>query len=405
MYDDYDYKLTNKRIRFQFIQKEDSYTYPWEIARFIGDLNKNYYKFEILNSISTALINGVNPQDIIILNRSLPLNNNYTDLNTIDALNDGLSFIYSIGEMNSLSPSKQIHELSEALKLFYAFNSALHKAKFKPLSLKRTSHLYEAIKNNGIEIATKTMLDLVATRETKEKKLPNFEKIITGFNSKISYIKAQYDLATTVDIDNVDKRDPKTFPNGLSKNFFSKFKLWFNKLHRPVVLIKEGDEFRVLARGLVNKQSLKTKGLELRSMPRNSPLRAMFEAGINAYGAVNSEKRLKELHEKEKEIKSLELTDKLEELEHNRKLRANQLKQEELRTQREMIVTQINIEQELKILANLSDVNNYKRLGSSHHEQLIKGTYEDIKNQTSITISEKGFSLEPEKTLAIDVKV
>ncbi len=36
MFDDYNYKKTEKRIRIKFIQDKDEPMYPWEIAGFLN---------------------------------------------------------------------------------------------------------------------------------------------------------------------------------------------------------------------------------------------------------------------------------------------------------------------------------------------------------------------------------
>lgn len=59
MFDDYVYKNIETRVRFKFIQRRDEPLYPWEIASFLKGFNTVYYKFELLNSICSALNHGV----------------------------------------------------------------------------------------------------------------------------------------------------------------------------------------------------------------------------------------------------------------------------------------------------------------------------------------------------------
>ncbi|QAB15024.1 hypothetical protein [Hydrogenovibrio thermophilus] len=409
MYDDYDYKLTEKRIKFEFIQEDDISIYPWEVGRFINDLNTNYYKFELLNSISTALINDIDPQNIIILNKSLPLHKNYTHLDVIDAKNNGLSFIYEIGAMHSLSPSLEIAELSAALDLFRSFNSRLHGANHQPLSLKKLTALYESIKQNGIHSAPKAMLELVAKKKTKKKELPSFEKSILDFNSKIEGVVNQFKLSKLIDINDTEKNYPKDFPKGLPKKFFNYFEFLFIKLHRPVVLLKEEDQFRVLGRSLVNKSSKRIKGLELIEMPRNSPLRGIFEGGAAVYRTIQEEKRANELHEYEKKDRQLALKERALALEEqkarfleNRSIAAEKMKQEKLKTD---ALQKLNLE--LTEISEKSDVTSHEKLGNQYHEMQVKSLLKMVDNQTYSTINSKGFKLLPEKTeiKTIDITV
>ena len=73
MFDDYAFKKVNTRISIEFEQERDEPIYPWEIAGFLGKINTIYYKFELLNSICSAINNGISPENIFILDYSLPL--------------------------------------------------------------------------------------------------------------------------------------------------------------------------------------------------------------------------------------------------------------------------------------------------------------------------------------------
>lgn len=73
-----------------------------------------------------------------------------------------------------------------------------------------------------------------------------------------------------------------------------------------MVFVRVGNNrFRILGRSLVNKRE-KT-GLELKEVKRNSPLAALIEGGVSIYQAVQAEKRLKETHELEMQIKKQSL--------------------------------------------------------------------------------------------------
>ena len=75
MFDDYAFKKPTTRINLRFNQQRDEPMYPWEIAGFLNKLNTSYYKFELLNSICSAINSGIHPSNIYIFDHSLPLYN------------------------------------------------------------------------------------------------------------------------------------------------------------------------------------------------------------------------------------------------------------------------------------------------------------------------------------------
>lgn len=82
-FDDYDYKI-NLKFEFSFKQRKDEKILPWEIASFVNEYNTIYYKSVLLDSISSALLHGNSPENILIFDGSLPLNKKYSDLDLID---------------------------------------------------------------------------------------------------------------------------------------------------------------------------------------------------------------------------------------------------------------------------------------------------------------------------------
>ena len=96
MFDDYRYKNEETRIKIKFKQVRDEPLYPWEIASFLNKFNTSYYKFELLNSIASALEHGISGKDIFILNHSLPLYERYSELNLVEESHAAKIF-YPIG--------------------------------------------------------------------------------------------------------------------------------------------------------------------------------------------------------------------------------------------------------------------------------------------------------------------
>jgi len=140
-FDDYDYKI-NIDFEFSFKQRKDEKILPWEIASFVNDYNTIYYKSDLLDSISSALLRGYSPENIIIFDGSLPLNKKYSDLDLINE-SEAAKYFYKLGNPYSLLPCKKTVEIKLIYSIFSKVNSFLFSKNFKP---QVTFFLIEALK-------------------------------------------------------------------------------------------------------------------------------------------------------------------------------------------------------------------------------------------------------------------
>ena len=111
-FNDYEYKDTKIRIKLKLKQIKEKKLNPWEISSFLNKFNTYYYKAELLNTIAIALNQGIKPENIIILNQSFKLNQQYTKLDFISTTDGDLAYLYYIGLPVSLFPDKNIHTLN-----------------------------------------------------------------------------------------------------------------------------------------------------------------------------------------------------------------------------------------------------------------------------------------------------
>lgn len=319
MFDDYAFKNTETRIRFKFVQKRDEPLYPWEIASFLKGFNTVYYKFELLNSVCSALNHGVLPEDIVIFDHSLPLYERYAEMNL---LSEGVAakLFYPIGLPFALSPSEWSVNYHFLYLAFKAVNSLLKLKHVQPLRLEQIVGLYESLSVEGVEWTQSRLIDLGLEQAEKsyriaiEKGEKKEELTRRDFDDVLIRAlkirdQSQKDLEFLSGLGDDEKLDLLTSEGrnnrrlaALLTSFFDKF----DKTVRPLVCARVGaGKFRVLGRSLVNKQE--RTGLELKEIKKNSPLGALFEAGVTAYQAIQQEKRAKELHEIDKKIKAKEL--------------------------------------------------------------------------------------------------
>ncbi|EIJ45916.1 hypothetical protein GWL_29440 [Herbaspirillum sp. GW103] len=412
MFDDYDRKRTDKRVFVRFVQKKDEPMYPWEIAGFLNKLNTVYYKFELLNSISSALAEGISPTDIFVFDKSLPLYQRYAEMNVL-AGRDAARKFYSIGLPYPLVPTKESYELHLLYRSFSNVNSFLKSRKVRPLTTESVSLVYEKLKESNLEEAELLLIDQALERADKSYrnnsgetlKTPVTEQEIVDVLEK--YQRRKEKLFSDIGLIQ-ELNDEERFALLISKKSDSKrlarllteFFHYFDHTIRPLVFVRiADDEYRVLGRALVNKKE-KT-GLEVKEVVRNSPLGTLIESGIAIYQAVQGallsdakEKRAGELHQLEVKSKALEVQSKALDVEIKKEqLAAEKLKNAQL---------QAEVTRNLVQIAQSSDISAIGELPPSFIKNRLLEAYTTEQRGAGDLLHRRGLELDQSSIRVID---
>lgn len=382
-FDDYDYKI-NIDFEFSFKQRKDEKILPWEIASFVNDYNTIYYKSDLLDSISSTLLRGNSPENIIIFDGSLPLNKKYSDLDLINE-SEAAKYFYKLGNPYSLLPCRRTVEIKLIYSIFSKVNSFLFSKKFKP---QVTFFLIEALKilekyskeraiDYIINAAVKSSSEHYEKYKDRQKERdPIYYDEIKEILEKTITI-GENEIARANEIYSLDDKEINKILTSKNKNYLkkksdlNKFFEIFKKVNRPVVCLRVGDnKLRVLGRSLVNK-TIKG-GLQLKSAKKNSPLEALFQGAATAYKTFVETKNQNELHEIEKAIA------------------IERLKQAKFQTATE----QIKFEEALKTssISIEPDIQAIKNLPQSSFKQQVISAYENNKNSAAQLYREHGMS-------------
>lgn len=400
MFDDYDYKDTSKRISAKFSQERDEPMYPWEIAGFLNKFNTVYYKFELLNSISSALKHGIKPEDIFIFDKSLPLYERYSEMNLLTEPHAAKLF-YPIGLPTPLVPDESIYKYNFLYRFFHHINSFLKSNHIQPLRLANLSAAYEELQGFGLETAEKYIFDLAirtaersyeAAAKRGEKKsqftTDDLEKSLVKYNKK----KAQLfeDITKIKSLTSDEILDVITLPGRDNRRLSATIGAFFTNFHkitRPLVCARVGkNTFRVLGRSLVNKKE--RSGLEVKEVKRNSPLAALLEGTAAFFQVVQNEKRAKEIHEYDVQIKEAQLE------------QARAAVQEQ---QLKRLSAEIKVREQLASLADRTDIGAIKTLSDSHTKNQLIRAYGIQYSEASQALNNQGLTLQPESLRIIDV--
>ena len=380
--------------------------YPWEIAGFLNKLNTVYYKFELLNSISSALLAGIPPTDIFVFDKSLPLYQRYAEMNLLSG-KDAAKKFYSIGLPYPLVPTQESYDLHLLYRSFHDVNSFLRSRKVRPLSTDSVSLIYEKLKQTNLEEAEFLLIDHALERADKSVrnttdtlKTPVSEQDIVDVLRKHQGRKAQLfsDISIIQKLTDEERFALLTSQDRNSKRMASTqmaFFRYFDHTIRPLVFVRVAeDEYRVLGRALVNKKE-KT-GLEVKEVVRNSPLGTLLESGIAIYQAIEGkktgdakEKRAQELHQLEIQEKSLNIA----------------IKKEQLAGERiKNLKLQIEVAQSLDQIAQTSDIQSIRSLPQGFVKNRLLEAYTNEQRGADDLLYRKGLELDQASIRIIDTK-
>lgn len=405
IYDDYKFKKLDYRVEVNFVRKSCEPLSTWEVAKFVGRFNTCYYKIELVNTIAIAINNGIKPENIVIMDKAFKVNERYENFNTIDIKSDGLSDMYSIGNPISMFPNDDITKINFIFKLFKKLNKKLYETNNQRLTKEEHKKYYTQLINNSFEeavdyLGTRTKLKI--KNEESEAEIKNYideskNIIFQQYNKyekdKISF-KYLSEIVATNSFNEVDKSHKI-----LISKYYSRFFELITKLPRPVVGIynKDANQIDILCRAHINIKERNQTFLDLKEISHHSPLKALFEAGLDIYSTIKDEGRKKELHECEIEIKKLEkikLEKEINNLETDHEIA--EIKRFNLLLDTHKKLGELTDNQENMGIKNIT--NQYI---SSQLNQIYKNTQEN----TNTIFNENQFKIENEKMNVIDVKV
>lgn len=407
MFDDYQYKNQGKRVSIRFVQERDETMYPWEIAGFLNNINTVYYKFELLNSISSAIKEGIDPSNIFIFDKSLPLYKRYGDMDVLEESHAAERF-YPIGLPYPLFPNADVYEYNLLYQVFYTINSFLLKNHVRPLAIKNIAGAYEIMRAESLNEAETYIIDLAEERAKKsfdksnkeDKKLVTKDQIINSLDkyksrkekllTDLSYIN-NLNEDECLEIIESDKRNDKN----ISKVLLTFFR-YFNQTSRPLVCARVAEgKFRVLGRSLVNKRV--KAGLEVRDVIKRSPLVAAFECGLAVLQVLTGETRSSELHQLEIKKKKIEIEKEKIGIEiEKEKLTGEKLKNFKLT---------LDIQKEWDTAAASSDIHAIDTVPDTYIKKALYKAY-GIENRNAVAmLNNKGLSPDQQSVIIIDCKV
>ncbi|BAK74041.1 hypothetical protein [Arcobacter sp. L] len=382
-FDDYVFKDNSRKYKLKIKQVKEKKLNPWEISSFLNRFNTYYYKDELFNTISLALMKNIEPENIFIFDQSFKLNQIYSNLNYVDFEGKSLKHLYYIGLPVSLYPNEKIIALNLLFKYFRQYNVLLSTIKKSNRLKINELSLYYKIYNETDDfnmMCEKIKEDVYICLENivleKSQKLA-LKKIDS--NIKNSYRKYLDDKDLIIIVKNKIERNENVLTDReqvILKRYFNKFFYYLNNIQRPLVVVKntESKNFTILCRAQVNKKESRASTLDLKSFSHNSPIEAIIKGSISLYRIFVQGNRETKISQK------LEIINNI-----NSYIEDNQLLEEEI------ILEQQKIEKLQIEINSLREIQNIENQNPRYSENIpnlfIK---ENIQNQEQTNLRYSG---------------
>lgn len=403
MLDEYSKRNLNKRFQLKLIRKNDTPLNSWEISNTINQMTSYYFKNELVNSISLAINQGINPENIFILTESFGLNKSYEKIDILE-IPDELKQLLVIGDPIGLFPSKDILFMNLLFKTYKEINQALYTSKPR-LKLSEDvldisfSFIADGYNNSGKYFTNeiKMLISDARTKSIEKDKNDNLDDVYNKITKIIQKYQNRYkafeDDEATIDLikehlltGNIEEKSIKNFEKVFNR-YFKKFYYYLSRVSRPIVGIyfKEENKIQIIGKSQINKKKRDTLFFDTREVSHNSPLQFLVEAGLGL-GQLSIEKeRLKmekEMHELEKRKTKVEID--LMEL--------------------ELIEKQIEIYNKINDQLKNEGINEVYQIQNTYIKQQMMESKKKIFNGYHRLVNRNQLEIDPNNTNVIDVR-
>ncbi|MGH0487823.1 hypothetical protein ACQVPJ_26130 [Bacillus mycoides] len=272
---------------------KDDLLSSWQISNLLSQISSQYYKNELLNTISLALNDGIQPENLFILNDSFHINNSYSKLGILNLNNSpDIKSFYHLGRPTSLLPNEKLFKIALVFDCFRQVNEKLSNQKVtsmnKDLLLDFTTAIHS---NNDLlnildEIKTHAHNCLKNEDTNRVQTIQKINKVIT--DSQTEFEKYENNkLTLDLMIDDIKNKMYDTSQNKKYKELETEyFNIFFSKFHnlkRPIVGIfyPESNKIQILCSNFINKKNRDERFLDIKTISHNSPYLIDFIIGTS----------------------------------------------------------------------------------------------------------------------------
>lgn len=328
IYNDYDFKPLEKRFEILFQNKSKKLFNPWESSYDAAKLASIMYKFDLYDSIKTALKNGIDPSKIFIIN------GNFIDQKQIlktDVENKLKAFenLTNIGKIVPLYPNSYLSNLS----LLYSFKKESRqfsrKHNFNCFSDQEFNVQLELLLQNNENYSFKKVLDHLANKTIVkiEKFHTHQAKLLNEYNLIVKKYSFQIDKADEFHRSKNKKTIDKFLINNhsIDINHQEQYQYFYRPFHdllinmeKPIVGVFEEDglKFNIFCKSaIVYSDQMPQAFIDLFLMSHNSPFKKKYLIPLSIvsilhgsfYALISDWKEIESTLKIREERKSIEL--------------------------------------------------------------------------------------------------
>ncbi len=262
----------------------------WQLQDFINTINKSYTKIDLINEIAHLLSKGVNPMDIVIINKSYDINNQYKYLRTNREINldnpNLVEKLYHLGSPFSMFPNEKVIKMNLFFRLYKKIYRLFKSNNISPLSKWILRECICGDFNDALNIVLNGCNSLIPEGSEYKGVKSKVEKYVEDTGNKYRLFledrsKIEKIMAILKDKDSLDNLADSDLNKIVDKYFYEFFNL-FNKVERPIIFVFNQSENKMsLIRGeyMLNDTSSENF-LDFKSYSHNSPFIITFSAGI-----------------------------------------------------------------------------------------------------------------------------
>ena len=328
IYNDYEFKPLEKRFEIIFQNKSNKLFNPWESSYDATKLSTIMYKLDLLDSISTALNNGIDPSKIFIINGNF-IDQEHISKTDVENKPEAFENLTNIGNVVPLCPNSYLSNLS----LIYSFKKESRKFSrkydFNCFSDQDFSAALDIIFQNNGNHSFKQVLNQLANQviikikkfHNHDVKLSEYKTIIKKYASEIDKVDEfnRSKNKKTIDKFLINNQDIHVNYQEQYEYFYLRFHRLLINLEKPVVGIFEegyGLGFNILCKSAIVYSDLYPHAfIDLYSMSHNSPFKKKYLIPItivsmlhgSIYALINDWKEIESTLKIREERKSIEL--------------------------------------------------------------------------------------------------
>lgn len=239
--------MNTRRVKLRLESTHEKPLSGWQLQDFVNSLNKGYTKTDLINEIAGLLNSGIDPENIVIINESYEIYNQYKylhksheiDLNNIDLVEK----FYNLGKPFSMFPNEQIFKINLIFKLYEKTYTLFNNNKI-PVLKKNTLKKY--IELDFVDAVNQLRIDcfnLININEINENHniyttlnhyIEKAKKSYNNFSQEMGNMKLIRNLLEN-ECDLVDYKDRCI--ESLLKKYYEDFFNLLKNVERPIVFI------------------------------------------------------------------------------------------------------------------------------------------------------------------------